>query len=170
MIWCVRERYQPGGKGVEWHQGRHLYGFRRKPSVSILSSNHLCFTFPLAYRTFTSITMPSSSIVSETPSRPTRIRNPVIHPGMVSPSPDSRRRISITSDHEVQPQKSTNKSKRKAPATDPIDDPDHDPDHNSDASSIVCVVNPGRSTSRKKNPVNKSNKKHDQVSVFNVPP
>ena len=98
--------------------------------------------------------MPSSSIASETPSRPTRTRNPVINPGMVSPSIDSRRRLSISSG-QVQTQQS--KRKRKAPANDIIDDSDIGSD-----SSVVCL----KATRTKKKSASRS--KHQATSQEEV--
>ncbi|EGG00097.1 uncharacterized protein MELLADRAFT_112145 [Melampsora larici-populina 98AG31] len=76
-----------------------------------------------------------SSVASETPSRsrPVRHRQPAIHPGMVSPAVDSRRRLSV--DDQSQP--ALNKTKRKDRSYDPK------PENESD-SSIVSIQCQGR--------------------------
>ncbi|EGG10624.1 uncharacterized protein MELLADRAFT_103313 [Melampsora larici-populina 98AG31] len=129
MIWFVRD--QAG----ELHRDSHYPGFRRLllPPFIFLNNSKSHPPLPIRNHTLRSINMRSSSIASETPSRPTstRTRNPVIHPGMVSPSIDSRRRLSITSD-QVQPQSSRNK--RKSAANKSVDQSD-----NASDSSVVCL-------------------------------
>jgi len=66
-----------------------------------------------------------SSTGSQTPARPARSRKQVNHPGMIQPSPDSRRRMGV--DFE---QPTTSKNKRKEPSG-------NDTEAESDASVLV---------------------------------
>lgn len=104
--------------------------------LSVVPSGSSTVNFPLSNQ------QPSQA----TPSRPQRSWQPVVNPGMVSPSPDGRRRVSVN--RETQPKKVNNIKSNDAPVI--ISSPNYKEEESSSDTPEVVQLSSNNSKKKKK--------------------